>query len=132
MSTQHSNLQDLVVDEDELNEELLTNTLSPYIRLGENKGGLYPKEEFDELHFLRKTTVVLLAQQARHQLGMAEDDVLTPSEIADLSKINKNTVYPAVSELHERGIAEKENGEYTIAPPKLQKAKEFIEEGDVE
>lgn len=130
MTSQHSQLTDLVVDEDELNEELLSETLSPYVEIGGSSGGLYPTAAFEELHFERKTAIVLLGQRARHHLDMVEEDSLSPSEIAELCGMNKNTVYPAVSKLNEKSIAEKDDGRYRIPTPKLNAAKTFIQEGD--
>lgn len=131
MTSEQSSLQDLLIDENQLNEELLAEVLSEYVRIGKDSGGLYPRAPFSELNSFRKTAVILLAQHAREALGLAESEWLKPSEIAKISKIKKGTIHPAVRELEDMGLAENDDGSYRIPGPNLLRTKEFIEgEGD--
>lgn len=132
MTSEQASLQDLLVDEEQLNEELLAEVLSNYIRIGQDSGGLYPKETFSELNSFRKTAIILLAQHAKEALGLAESEWLKPSEISEISKIKKGTIHPAVRELEDRDLAESQDGSYRIPIPNLLKVKEFIEEADEE
>ena len=129
MPSEQPTLRDLVVDEEQLNEELLADVLSEYVRIGEDSGALYQRSPFGDLNSYRKTAVVLLAQHAKAVLGMSETEWLSPSEIADVSGMKKGTVYPAVRKLEERGLAEGDGGSYRIPAPMIKDASNFIEEG---
>lgn len=132
MSGEQSSLEDLLVDERELNEEMLAETLSDFIRIGQDSGGLYPRTPFTGLNSYRKTAVILLAQHAKEALGLADTEWLTPSEIAEAAGMKKGTVYPAVRKLEERGLAESDDGSYRIPAPNLADVQRYIEEADDE
>lgn len=132
MTSEQTSLEDLLVDEEELNRDMLADILSEYIRIGQESGGLYPRSPFADLNSYRKTAVILLAQHAKGALGLAETEWLSPSEIADASGMKKGTVYPAVRELEDRGLAENDDGSYRIPAPNLSDVQQFIKEGDNE
>lgn len=123
-------LDDLLVDEEELSEEMLVETLASYVRIGKSEGNLYPREPFRDLNSRRKVAVVLLSQHAREQLHLAETQWLNPTAIAELGGINVNTVYPSVRELAERGLVESDDGSYRIPPANVGRVRRFIEGAD--
>lgn len=126
--TKDSPLKSVLVDEAELNEELLANTVTKYTRIGNESGSLVPQPEFNELDARGKITVALLAEKARHALEMADDEWLTPSTIAEMTGVKKGTVYPAIRDLARQGLVQDEDGEYRIPTVKLKEAKRYLEE----
>lgn len=122
----HSTLEDLLVDEEQMNEELLTSLLADYVGIGSNSGSLVPTPAFEELTAKQQIAVVLLAQRARHELDMVESEQLTPSEISEESGIKTGTIYPTVRELEGEDIAVGNDGSYHIPPYNFTKAKQLI------
>jgi hypothetical protein len=123
---------DLLIDEEEVSESLLTETLIEYIRIGEESGRIVPQEEFEDLTNRQKVIVTLLAQHALEGLDMAEKGWATPTEIAELSGIKKNSVYPTVRELEENDVAENDDGSYRIPTHSLETAKRQLDPGNQE
>lgn len=128
MSEKQSKLADLLVDEDEVNEEVLRDTLQPYIQIGSSSGTIIPSGEFGDLTPLQKVTVMLLAQKAAHELGLADDEWLSPAEMHEKTGMKQGTVRPKMSELHDKNIAEREDGRYRISMALTERARELIEE----
>lgn len=125
-----STLEDLLVDEEEVNEELLTELLADYIRIGSESGSLFTEPAFGELTSKQKIVVVLLSQKARYELDMVEKESLTPTEISEDSGIKTGTIYPSVRELAEDDIAVGNDGNYHIPSHNFTKAKQFIRGDD--
>lgn len=121
-----STLQDLLVDEEQMNEELLTNLLADYVGIGSNSGSLVPTPAFEELTAKQQIAVVLLAQRARYELDMVESEQLTPSEISEDSGIKTGTIYPTIRKLEEEDIAVGNDGNYHIPPYNFTKTKQLI------
>lgn len=132
MKGEKTTLDDLLVDEEELSEELISSLLEKYIRIGKQSGELLPEPSFQELSTKQKTAVTLLTQRAKHKLDVAESEWLSPSEISSLSGVKKGTIYPVVRTLEEEGIAENEDGSYRIPGHGVRKVQQLIEEGDDE
>lgn len=124
-------LEDLYVDEEALNEELLASTLAPYIRIGKKSGDLVLQSSFDDLTTKQKITVVLLAHKGRYRLEIAENEWMTPTEVAKVSGIKKGTIYPTIRELeNDERLTDSEDGQYRIPTHNLQTAREYIEESE--
>lgn len=112
--TAQSTLEDLLVSEEELNEGVLAEVLSPYVQIGESTGAFVPTEEFGSLKGVQQTAVVLLYRKAANALGLADEEGATPSEISDLSGMNHNTVKAAVRELDDQNLVENDSGTYSV------------------
>lgn len=125
MSDQTS-LEDLLVDEDELNEELLAGTVGKYVSIGKESGDLVPNQEYTELDSKKKIIVALLAQKARFELEMAEEEWLSPSEISETSGVKVGTVYPSVRDLTSEGVLIDDDGDYMIPSVKIEQAKDYL------
>lgn len=125
-----STLEDLLVDEEQMNEELLTNLLADYVGIGNESGSIVPKPAFAELTAKQQIVVVLLTQRARYELDMVETEELSPSEISDESGIKTGTIYPSVRELEDDDIAEGNEGRYHIPPYNFSKAKQLVKGDD--
>ena len=66
-------LDDLLVDEEELSESLLTETLIQYIRIGDESGNIVSQPAYEGLTNRQKVIVILLAQHALEGLDMADE-----------------------------------------------------------
>jgi len=126
MESEETTLKDLVVDEEEQNEQLLTGLLEKYVRIGKQSGELLPEPAFQELSTKQKTAVTLLTQRAKQKLDISESEWLSPSEISAQSGVKKGTVYPIVRTLEEEGIAENEDGNYRIPGHGVRKVQQII------
>ena len=127
MMSEQTSLEDILVDEEELNEELLATTVGKYVNIGKDSGDLIPKEPFKELGSKGKIVVALLAQKARFELDMTEEEWLTPAAINELTGVKKGTIYPGVRDLAHEDIVRDEDGEYIIPSVKVETAKEYLE-----
>lgn len=129
--SKQSTIDDLLVDEDELNESLLTDVLSPYIGIGNESGALLPNEKFESLTATEQTAIVLLYKKAASERGLSEEEGAGPTGIADASGMNPSTVRTALSRLSEKNLVENEGGEYTVPPYNYDRVQRFIEgDGD--
>jgi DNA-binding MarR family transcriptional regulator len=132
MESEETTLEDLVIDEGEQSEELLTDLLEKYVRIGKQSGELLPEPPFQELSTKQKTAVTLLTQRAKQKLDISESEWLSPSEISAQSGVKKGTVYPIVRTLEEEGVAENEDGNYRIPGHGVRKVRQLITGGDEE
>jgi hypothetical protein len=122
-----SDLEDLLVDEDDLNEEILVETLKPYLGIGDQTGSLIFEEKFDELNSEQKTLVSMLALKAMHELDIREEEKIGPTELADLTGISEGTIYPKVSGLEKDGLLEKDdNGRYWVPNHKIKRVQNQV------
>ncbi|RZH67991.1 hypothetical protein [Natrinema altunense] len=126
MSDGQLTFEDLLVDEQKLNENLLTETLIEYIRIGDESGDIVPQEEFEDLTNQEKVVVVLLVQHALEGLDKTEKEFLSPTDISEQSGVKKGSVYPAVRELDDEDIAQNKEGEYRIPTHNLEAAKRHL------
>ncbi|MFU1783851.1 hypothetical protein ACM16X_21020 [Haloarcula japonica] len=130
MSDKQSTFEDLLIDEEEVSETLLTETLIDYIRIGDESGSIVPQDQFEDLTNNEKVTVVLLAQHALEGLDMTDEEWLTPTDIAKRSGVKKGSVYPAVRDLDDADIVQSEEGSYRIPTHNLETAKQYIQQED--
>lgn len=119
--------EDLLVDEEELNEELLVQTVGNYVKIGNESGELVPEDDYHKLTAKEKIAVVLLAQKARYELDLADEEWLSPAEISELSGVKTGTVHPAVRDLEDGGYANNEDGSYRIPTIKVEKTEKLLE-----
>ncbi|MBX0287958.1 helix-turn-helix domain-containing protein [Halomicroarcula sp. F28] len=127
MSENQTTFEDLLIDEEEVSETLLSETLIEYIRIGDESGSIVPQDAYEDLTNREQVVVVLLAQHALEGLDMADEQWLTPSQIAERSGIKKGSVYPAVRELDDADIVENDDGSYRIPTHSLESAKRHLE-----
>lgn len=123
---------DLLVDEADLNEELLAETLYEYIRIEKQSGNIVPKSSFKRLTAKQKTVVILLAQRVLKQLGMTESEWIGPKRISEIGGMNDGTVGRIVRELDTDGLVEDDDGSYRIPMWSFEDAQAFIREEDDE
>lgn len=119
-------LEDLVVDETELNEDLLHNVLSDFIRIGKRDNSIITQSKMEELNSKKKILVVLLALKAMKELDMRENESAGPSQISEISGIKKGTVLPKIRELDKEGLVVNEDGKYRVPNYNLRKTEDYI------
>lgn len=123
-----SKLEDLLVNEDDLNEEQLTEVVAPYAQIGDRSGAFVPTDEFYSLSALQQTAVVLLFRKAAHALDLAEEEGAGPMEIAEESGLNHSTVKGNVRELDELGLVQNDDGVYSIPAYSYDGVRDLIED----
>jgi len=129
--TDQRTFDDLLVDEEEVNEEILTETVIDYVQIGEQSGNLIPKSAYGNLTAGGKIVVALLAHRARFGLDMVEDEWLKPGAISSMTGIKKNTVYPTVRDLADEGIVRNsDEGAYMIPSVNVEQACDYLEGDD--
>lgn len=129
MASQEDPLDDLIVDESRVHRGLLRDLLSDYVQIGDKTGQLILQEPFyKSLKSKEKILIILLAELAKQEKGIADSSYLSPKEISDTGDIKKGTVDPAVRDLNEDGIIENESGEYFITRPKLARVASYLRE----
>ena len=97
------------------------------MKIGKSSGVFAPTPKFKSLDTTRQTAVALLYQRAAHELGYAERPGASPSEIAESTGINHNTVKTAVRKLDDTGIAKNDGGVYSIPPYSFEAAEDIIQ-----
>lgn len=128
--TDSSPLEDVLIEEEELNEELLAETVSKYTKVSSESGSLVPEPPFQELASKGKILVALLAQKVRFELDMVEGEWLTPTEISEMTGIKTGTIYPAIRKLADNGLVQDEDGDYRIPTVKIEAVKSFLGDSD--
>lgn len=120
-------LEDLVVDERDLNQEILRETLEPYIRIGSETGSLIPEPELADLTAEDKILVSTLAFKAMADIGIRETERIGPKALAEAVGISEGTVYPTVRKLEDEGLLTKEDGKYWVPNHKIRRIQERLE-----
>lgn len=127
--TEQKSFEDLLVDEEEVNEALLTETVIDYVQIGQQSGDLTAKPAYDELTAAEKLTIVLLAHRARVGLGLADDEWLEASKVVSLSGLKDGTAYPALRRLADDNVVRTtDDGEYKIPAMNVEQARAYLEE----
>lgn len=126
--SQQSKLDDLLVEEDDLNESLLTGVLSPYVRIGDDSGAFLPTEEFESLTSTTQAAIVLLYKKAAFELGFSEEEGAGPMAIAEESGMNHSTAKGAVRSLDQENLVDNDNGVYTVPPYNYDSVQRLIED----
>lgn len=125
---EQTSLEDLLVDEEQLNRELLADTVSEYVKIGKDSGDLIPEEKYTELTSKKKVVVGLLAQKARFELELVDEEWLAPAEISEMTGVKTGTMYPSVRDLADQGVVRDNDGDYMIPSVKVEQAKEYLAE----
>lgn len=109
-------LEALIVDEDDIDRELLSKTLAPYVRLAKRTGTPVFTAEFRNLSANGKIIVFLLARQAGITLGIFKGTPeATPKEISDGTGVKYGTTKPSVVTLTRAGYLVAKDGTYRVA-----------------
>ncbi|MBA7649976.1 hypothetical protein ES703_57775 [subsurface metagenome] len=93
-------LEDLVVSGEELDQKLVAEILAPYVRLDKDRCSIRPIEGWLRLSEEQKILVYLLARKAMVALNfdLATEGV-TASEVVQNTGVKKGTAHPALRKL---------------------------------
>jgi hypothetical protein len=120
-------LDDLLVDEEEINEEILFETLNPYLKIGQQSGQIVFEKEFNDLSSKKKVLIALLGIRAMYELDKREEYKIGPKELSNITEIPEGTIYPKLRELDEDGISSSnDDGHYWVSNRTLSKAKAAV------
>jgi hypothetical protein len=115
-------LDDIFVDGDEMNREMVSEIIKPYLQIDQESGEFYPTEVYQDLNSEEKILVTLTAERGKELRGVVESAAVGPAEISDLSGVKEGTVKPGVRDLAEDGDITNTDDGYTIGGPQLQQA----------
>jgi hypothetical protein len=123
-------LENLIVDEETLNEELIYDVLSKFIRITKTSKTIIPTGDFSKLSEKNKIIVFLLARKAMKALNILESEMAGPKEISKETGVSYNSVKPYLSALYKEKILAKQGTEYLLPNYNLVKVKEILSTGE--
>ncbi len=123
-----SGLERLLADESDLNRNMLSEVLAPFVKIGKESGTPIFTAKYSDLANDGKIIVYLLSKKAAVALGVTkEDEKATPKEISQATGVPYDSVKPTVSHLAREQILTREAGRYFFPNHLLLRAKELIE-----
>ena len=124
-------LRSLLVNEEDVSEDLVVEVLSPYVNIGEESGRIIPKPQFSPLTIPDKILVILLAQTAKTDLGMAESRWLSAKEIIGASGVKEGSIYPTLRTLatEQNLIDGDDDGNYRVIPAMIPQIRDRLIDG---
>lgn len=118
-----SRLEELIVKEEAVSEEILYEILKDYIRFTKN-GEIILQGPSSDLSIKDRVLLILLAAKALKILGIRNEEVLRPKEIAGMLGIQDGTVRGLLLALKKDGLAHSPGrGLWTINWSKLEEIK---------
>lgn len=111
-----SPLTGLLIEEEKVDETIIYELLSPYVRISKDRGNVIPTEKFNKLDSSEKIIVLLLAQKVKVRLKLAEKEEFGPREFAKEFGLPVGTVAPAMLKLRKNGLlSSTEDGKYYVS-----------------
>lgn len=126
-----SELEKLLVNGTEMDQKLVGEILTPYIRIDENTYGIRPQKNWSGLSAYNKILIYLLARKAMKAMGLnIDEEAASNVEIINTTGVKKGTVHPAVRKLYNDGIlTQTKNQKYYVPNYSIEQVKEMIVEG---
>lgn len=109
---------------EEVNRELLRDTLIPFVRMDE-KGGIFPLREFYTQTNKIQLIILLLSRKAL-ALKTGVDEAVVPSYMAKLIDMPEGSLRPTLRALADERLAEAQNGQYKISSRALSRCSDLI------
>jgi hypothetical protein len=121
-------LKDLLVSGKELDQKLVANILSPYIRIDKDNNTIRPFGTWNELKADVKVLIYLLAKKAMVALGLnIDDESASATEIMNATGLKKGTVNPSLRKLFDNRIIEQtKERRYLIPNHSIETIKNMI------
>jgi len=113
MEEKNKNLEKLFVKR-EINRQTLIEILTPYLRIDQENKQICLLPDFSKIEYKDGVIIVLLGIKMLKVEKMREDELIGPSEVFDISKINLSTIKNTLRELEKERIATSEKGKYMI------------------
>src|SRR5712691_5466515 len=109
--TDHAAIETLLAEESEINENLLSQTLSPYVKIGKETGLPIFTREYAKLTNAGKILVYLLARKAAASLGVLKDtEFATPKQISEATGVAYDSTKPTLSALAKSRVVTRDEG----------------------
>lgn len=122
-------LESLVVSGKDIDRKLVTEILTPYLRLDKDACNIRPLETWDQLKAWQKILLYLLARKAMAALGFnIAEEAATPTEVATDTGLKQGTVNPALRALttDDRLTQWNEGGRYFIPNHAIERVKAML------
>jgi len=124
-------LKELLVQEDEVLEDMILDSLRGIVSLDSKSGEVYPTERYGKLRADAKICVYLMARRAAHLLGLVTGDAVSAKIVRERTGLPLGTANPNLRTLLGNGvIAQNEQRDYYIAAHGLARAREIIRGGE--
>jgi len=124
-------LKELLVDEQEVLEDLILDSLRGIVSLDSKTGEIYPTERYGKLRAEARICVYLMAKKAAHLLGLNAADAVSAKFIRERTGMPMGTVNPNLRTLVGKGVvAQNEGKEYYMPAHGLSLAREIIRGGE--
>ena len=94
-------LDELLVSGDELDAELLTTALKPFVRVERETLRVRPQAAWRTLGAKGKVVAFLLTKKGMRSLGLISEEACLPAQIIDETGIPKGSVHPTLKTLYE-------------------------------
>ncbi len=108
-------LQSLLINEDELDKDLLEEILKPYVRLGQDSGGVRFTPLATKLSIKEKVLLFLLGRKTAALLGIKGCmEVASPKEIEEGLGISGSSLRPTLRRLFDAGLVVGQKGTYWV------------------
>lgn len=117
-------LNKLLVKEEDLDKELLANTLKPILSIAEKTGRI--KWEQENLEIRKKIIAALLARKAALTLGVVEKESIDYKEVAKIVLAKQVSVASQLTTLVKECIVLKNGKEYFIPLEAVTKAAQLL------
>lgn len=119
-------LEELIVDEETINKDLLSETLKQFLRIVKQSKHFTFTSNFNSLNPKQKIIVYLLGQKVRKVLGFIEEEKTSPKLMASEIGLSEGTVYPYVKKLENAHLVKNNNGKYDIPNYALESVRNFL------
>jgi len=115
--------QILFEEDDRLDQEDFFTFLSDYVRIGKDTGRVVHRRKYKDLESQQKKAIIgVMTQRALLELGHDNTYKAGPQRIADLADEDLDDIYPAIRELGQSGLLQKDDGRYYIPTEKYKQA----------
>lgn len=120
-------LKKLLVNEQDILEDLILESLQEVVGLDSKSGEIYPTERYARLKAEAKICAFLMARKAAHLLGLISAETASAKIIRDRTGMPMGTVNPKLRILVGKGIvAQNDAREYYMPAHGLRMAREII------
>lgn len=123
-------LKDLVIDQNALNEELIENLVSSYVRYDVNqKVIVFLPEKMQELAIPHKIVIFLLALRGWEYFENATDipQDAQPKDISIAIMENGSTTRTYLQVLLKKGLVKKVSAKYSVLPTTINKIQNYLQ-----
>lgn len=124
-------LKELLVEQEEVLEDLILESLRGIVSLDSKTGEVYPTQRYGKLKAEAKICVYLMAKKAAHLLRLSVAEAVSAKTMRERTGMPLGTVNPNLRTLVGKGvIAQNEEKEYYMPAHGLSLAREIIRGGE--